>query len=313
MIHRTMFTLPSSDGKTRLRGFRWQPDGQIRGVLQISHGMVEHLERYNEFAEYLAAQGYAVIGHDHLGHGGSVGEHAEYGFFAEENGDRFLLQDMHRVTVLAKRLYPDKPVFLLGHSMGSFLLRRYMTIYGKEISGAIICGTGNITVSQARLALMLSSVSAKLFGKRHHSKLIDLLALGQYALQYGNPLRPGSWLSKNEESVRAYAADPRCGFCFTVGAYRDFFRVLMALAKEKNFDRIPRDLPVFMISGMEDPLGGYTRAVLSVYNRFVAMGMKDIDIMFYPEDRHEILQETDRDLVFGDVLAWLRSHTEENA
>ena len=135
--------------------------------------------------------------------------------------------------------------------------------------------------------------------------MLDMLALGQYAMQYGNPIRPGSWLSKNTESVAAYQTDPLSGFMFTAGAYRDFFRLLKAIASGKDADRIPRDLPVLFISGMEDPLGGYMKKVLNVYNRYVEMGMKDTDIYFYPDDRHEILQELDRENVFRDILRWM--------
>lgn len=303
-----IFTLPSADGKTTLHGIRWDPEGETAGVLQISHGMAEYLNRYEEFAEYLTAAGFAVIGHDHLGHGLSVTNDGRYGYFADENGDRILLQDMHRINVLAKKKYPGKPVFILGHSMGSFLLRRYITIFGGEIDGALICGTGSIGLPQTRFGLTLTHVLIRIFGRYFHSRLIDLLALGQYVLQYGNPIRRGSWLSKNEESVRAYRNDPLCGFRFTVGAYDDFFRVLKSLAEEKDYQRIPRELPLILLSGMDDPLGQYSKAVLAVYNRYREIGMKDLDILLYPGDRHEILNETDRDVVYADILAWLRAH-----
>lgn len=304
-MHRTRISLPSSEGSITLHGYHWTPDGTVRGVLQIAHGMVEHIGRYDEFARFLAGHGFAVLGTDHLGHGDSVGASGERGFFAEEKGDAALIRDMHRVTVLAKKLHPGVPVFLLGHSMGSFLLRRYITLYGRELSGAVICGTGSITSGEAGLGLRLANLLIRFRGAHFRSRLMNLMAIGQYAMQYGNRRRPGSWLSKNTESVRDYAEDPRCGFLFTVGAYRDFFRILKSLAEEKDFERIPRELPLLMISGMEDPLGGYSRKVLEVYNRFVEMGMKDLDIYLYRDDRHEILQETDRDKVFSDVLCWM--------
>ncbi|MCD8053329.1 MAG: alpha/beta hydrolase [Lachnospiraceae bacterium] len=306
-MEKRRFTIPSSDGITTLHGMRWLPEGEVRAVLQIAHGMVEHIGRYEELAEHLAEAGFAVIGHDHLGHGATARDPEDLGYFADEKGDVCLVKDMHRVTCLAKGLHPGVPVFILGHSMGSFLLRRYMTRYGKEVQGAVICGTGDFREAEVRTGLALAERLEKLRGRHFRSQFLNAVALGQFAMQYGNRLRPGSWLSRNEESVEAYRSDPLCRFTFTVGAYHDFFHLLRDLCEERDFEAIPRDLPVLFVSGMDDPLGGYTKRVLRVYNRFVEMGMQDVDIYLYPDDRHEVLNELDRDQVHQDILRWMES------
>ena len=301
------FTIPSADGRTTLHGIRWIPEGEVRGVLQLVHGMSEYIDRYDGLATWLCDYGIAVIGHDHLGHGASMVTMADKGFFAEKNGKGILLKDIHRVNWIAKKLHPEVPVFILGHSFGSFLLRRYMTIYGGEMDGAIVCGTGDFEGTEVRLAHALAGKIAKAKGDHYVSNALDQLALGGIRMQFGpHPgQREGSWLSANSANVLAYEADTLCGFPFTAKGYEDFFDLLVDIADHTDTDQIPRELPVLLISGMDDALGGFTKKVLNVYNRYVAMGMKDVDVFFYPEDRHEILQEEDREKVFDDIRAWL--------
>ncbi len=307
------FFIPSADGKRKVHGFWWIPEGKVRAVVQLVHGMVEHIGRYDAFARYLNQQGFAVIGHDHLGHGESVLGPEDYGFFSEKMGKVALLKDMYHVTRMAKGRYPTLPVFVLGHSMGSFFLRRYLTIYGDKIDGAIIMGTGWEPLGAVRFGRILAKVLMVVRGGHFRSQLVNGLALGSYVGKFGGKRRPGSWLSRNEENVRAYREDAHCQFRFTVSAYHDFFSVLEDLAKKKNFDRIPRNLPVLLVSGMDDALGGFTKKVLRVYNEFVELGMEDVDVRFYKDDRHEILNELDRDAVYEDIRDWLERHLEERA
>lgn len=305
------FFFLSANEKTQIHGIWWIPDGKVRGVVQLVHGMVEHIGRYDEFARFLNQQGFAVIGHDHLGHGLSVYSEEDYGFFSDKLGQVALLKDIHRVTKKAKARYPKVPLFVLGHSMGSFLLRRYLTIYGDEINGAIVMGTGYEPLLAVRFGKVLAKTLTVLRGGHYRSKIVNGLALGSYVAKFGNRRRPGSWLSKNEENVKAYKEDPHCHFVFTVSAYHDFFCVLEDLASGKNFDRIPRNLPVFLVSGMDDALGGFTKRVLHVYNEYREMGLEDVDVQFYKDGRHEILNEVDRELVYEDIRAWLERHLEK--
>ena len=276
-MKRTRISFLSSEGTVTLYGFHWCPDQDPAAVLVLSHGMVEHIRRYDEFARAMAASGIAVLGMDLLGHGDSVNKDGELGFFAERHGDRVLVRDMHLTVQTAHRLHPGKPVFVLGHSVGSFILRRYMTRFGNEIAGAILCGTGTVPLKITRFGVFLADWVCRKKGKHARSRLLQFLAEGKYYLPYLLPWKKGSWLSKNQESLKAYAEDPRCGFCFTAGAYRDLFRILENLAREKDMEKIPQTLPVLLCSGMEDPVGDKSREVLEVYNSLVARGLRDLE------------------------------------
>ncbi len=308
---RQEFYFPSADGENRIHGYWWRPDGQVKAVLQMVHGMTEHIGRYDRFANYLTHYGFAVIGHDHLGHGESVQSPEDYGFFAQKNGKVALLKDMHHVTRKARDQYPDVPLFILGHSMGSFFLRRYITLWGDEIDGAIIMGTGHVPLSLARFGKGLCALMQKKKGPKHRSRILHRITLGSYQAKFGkNPKRPGSWLTRDNEIAREYAKDEKSGFVFTTSAYGDFFSLMIDLAKEKDANRIPKDLPLILVSGMDDPVGGFAKGVLEVYNHLVSLGMEDVDIRLYKEDRHEILNELDRDEVYGDLCAWMVEHAE---
>lgn len=302
------FFLNSSDGKNRLHGFFWLPEGDPRALVQITHGMAEYIDRYDPFASFLANQGYAVIGHDHLGHGQTAKSDADLGFFAEKDGDRIVIDDIHLVTLEAKKRFPGKKILLLGHSMGSFMTRRYLAVYSKDLDGAIIMGTGNIPAPVAGLGVFCSKVSV-LFHKDHYrSKFLTGLALGSNNKPFAPNRTEVDWLSRNNENVDRYVADPLCGFLFTNAAFRDFFTVMKKIAKQEGFDTIRRDLPLLIISGELDPVGG-KKACTAVKAQYDQLGFTDVTLKLYPEDRHEILNELDREQVFSDLLLWIAKKT----
>jgi len=298
--------LKSYDGITTLHGFLWLPEGNARGVVQLVHGMVEYIDRYHDFAVYLAEHGFAVIGHDHLGHGESVLSQDRLGYFASERGYEILIDDMKQFTMEALNRFPGVPNFILGHSMGSFLLRDYLTRYSHLVKGAVIMGTGYIPKALAKTGLTLSRMVSRIRGPFHRSPLLTSLALGQN----NKPFKPNrtevDWLSRNEENVDRYVADPLCGYLFTASAYTDFFTVLTRLAMQTDFDHIRKDLPVLITSGELDPVGGKA-ACEKIRDEFMALGLKDVTLKLYPEDRHEILNEVDRDQVFSDLEVWFSS------
>ena len=296
--------LRSSNGKTNLHVNIWTPETAPRAVLQLVHGMVEHIERYDEFARFLCDNGIAVVGADMLGHGKSVNDPDDYGFFAETNGKTYLLNDMHKVNAYAKKLFPGLPTFMLGHSMGSFMVRRYITKWGFELDGVIITGTGNMPAAAVKFRKFLAWADVTLRGARHRSKALAFLATGMNNLKFKLSGK-GSWLSKNTESVQAYLDDPKCGFMFTASAMHTLFSLIEDLADRKDFDQIPKGLPIFVASGADDPLGNNAKGVLAVYNQFIRLGIRDVNVNIYPGDRHEILNETDRDVVYSDMLFWL--------
>ena len=295
------FSFPSADGKTTINGYRWDPDGEILGVVQLVHGMEEHILRYEEFAAFLTGIGFAAIGHDHLGHGKSVASEADRSFFAEKLGYECVLLDMHSVTVLAAKLYPGKPIFMLGHSMGSFFARRYISLYPQALQGVILSGTGFQPYLAVHVGKRLARLIGTIRGHRYQSKLIHQLAIGSYGPNF-------KWLCSRESVVEAYEADPACGVMFTVWAYKDFFKLMETLALGKDHQKIPAELPVLLISGMKDPVGGCTKGVLKVYNRYRKWGMKKVDVIFYKDDLHEILNENDREDVYRDVQFFLQNN-----
>lgn len=300
------FYIPSSDGVTKIHGYIWTPEGAPKFFLQLVHGMCEYIDRYDAFATFLTAHGVGVIGHDHLGHGKSVSSEEKLGYFAHEDGYKCVIEDMHKVTLEGKKAFPGVKNFILGHSMGSFMTRYYLTRHASDVNGAIIMGTGFIPGALAGVGKTASKLVRKTKGEFHHSKLLTALALGSNNKPFAPNRTAVDWLSRNEENVDRYVADPLCGFLFTAGAYVDFFTVLSLIAKQDGFSNIPKDLPILLTSGELDPVGGKA-AVQKLKAQYDALGLTDVSVKLYPEDRHEILNEVDREQVYREILSWLTS------
>lgn len=297
------FYFDSANGVNRIHVVFWRPEGEVKAVVQLSHGMVEYVERYAALAEYLNERGIAFIGNDHLGHGKSVASKKDYGYFAKENGDTAVLSDLHMVTQKIKTMFPGVPVILLGHSMGSFFARRYVTVHGEEIAGAIIMGTGYQPAFITSLGGIVASLIMKVKGERCRSSLMYQMMLGGYNKRFRTEGQ-NAWLSKETENVRRYNKDPLCSFRFTASACRDFMHLLTELAKHKDFDKIPKDLPVLFIAGEDDPVGDFGKGVKKAYKEYVALGMNDVSLKLYPGLRHEILNEAEKERVFGDIYEY---------
>lgn len=299
------FAYLSNDRITQIHAVRWIPEGEIRAVLQIAHGMVEHIERYDAFAAFLANQGILVTGNDHLGHGNSVRSKEDLGYFAEKKGNVVLIKDMHALRKMTQEQYPDIPYFMLGHSMGSFLLRQYLCVYGRGLAGAVIMGTGHHSAAELTAALALTENLAKVKGWRHRSTAVDGIVSGVCRKNLENPRTSKDWLTKEKEIVDAYVSDERCRFVFTLNAYHNMFLGLYRLTVKESLARMPKDLPVFFVSGAMDPVGNNGKGVLQVYAEFKELGMRNVNLRLYPGDRHEILNETDREKVYEDILGWI--------
>ena len=302
------FTFLSNDGRTAVHAVKWTPDtGVYKAILQISHGMVEFIERYIPFAEFLTSKGYMVVGHDHIGHGQSVAHTYDWGYFCEENPSDIVVEDMHKLRSIIQETNPKVPYFMLGHSMGSFMLRKYLAIHHDKLRGAIIMGTGFIPQNMTWLALKLTSVIAKLRGAKHRSKLIQSLAFGAdyKGFDMTGEKPEDSWLTKDADIVKAYYNEPRCTYMFTVNGYKGLFEAVNYSCNPENAKKISKKLPLFIVSGEQDPVGGLGKGVKDVYDMYEAAGMLDLTYKLYENDRHEILNETDKQIVFEDLLAWM--------
>lgn len=295
----------SSDGMTRLHGVIWEPEGEPRAIVQLAHGMVEYVERYGDFAEFLNVHGILVAGNDHLGHGDSINGEEDRGYFAERKGDNCVLKDLHRMTLVLQKKYPNIPHFLFGHSMGSFFTRRYLCVYPDEIDGAMICGTGWQPKAVLAGACLLTKAEMLLHGGRFRSQWIDKLAFGAMNRTFEPTRTPKDWLCRNEAIVDAYIRDAKCGFLFTLNGYYGLFRTMMLAQKRSRLKKMEKRLPVLFIAGAADPVGKFGKGVARVAKVFEKLGMEDVECILYPEMRHEILNEIGREAVFADVLFWL--------
>ncbi|MCI8465167.1 MAG: alpha/beta hydrolase [Lachnospiraceae bacterium] len=305
-IKKEEFYVESDERGQKLHCIAWHPEsGQVKAVLQIVHGMVEYVERYEAFACFLAERGYAVIGHDHLGHGKTAATREELGYFSKKDGDKHVIADMYRMTCAGRKRWPGVPLVIMGHSMGSFFTRKYLTRYSRKVDGAILMGTGFMGFSLVSFGKLVAGLICKVRGSRYRSRLLYKLTLGGNNRRIKDLRTENDWLSTNEESVDAYNQDPFCTFIFTAGAYRDFFTILTDLAAKKNFSTMNRELPVLFVAGEEDPVGNYGKGVKACCKQFQELGFKDVTLKLYPGDRHEILNELDRHMVFEDLALWL--------
>lgn len=298
------FTYPSHDGKTQIHAICWEPDEKPAAVLQISHGMVEYIDRYDEFAAFLTRQGYVVVGNDHLGHGKSVQDDSWLGYFAEKEGNKVVLRDIHRLRLMIQKRFPDVPYFILGHSMGSFLVRQYLCLHGSGLAGAIIMGTGHQPRIATAFGMALCKTMALFTGWHYRSFLVDAMAFGGYNRKFGS-LKGRQWLSRNEENVAAYVKDPLCTYRFTLNGYYNLFYSIHMLSDEEILAKMPKNLPIFLVAGEDDPVGNAGESVKKVYEQFKRLGMKDVTLKLYPQDRHEILNEVDREDVYWDIFHWM--------
>lgn len=287
----------------------WCPDEGVKALFQITHGMAEHGERYEDFARFLCEKGFAVVVNDHIGHGKSVKNDDDLGYFGENDGWNALVEDERNITALMEKEFPDVPLIYFGHSMGSFIAREYIRRYAKidpRIKGAIICGTGGRNPAVG-VAITLAGTIAKTKGSKFRSELINKLAFGTYNKQIPAPATPFDWLSTDKDQVAKYIADKYCGFLFTAAGYRDLFTLLKVISQPGWYDSISTTLPILLTAGGDDPVGGYGKGVREVYNGLKERGVYDVTLKIYPGMRHEILNEVENRKVYEDMAEWALS------
>lgn len=285
--------------------YRWEPDTPAKAVLQIVHGMAEHAGRYARVAEQLTLAGYAVYAGDCRGHGQTAGTPGDLGYLADSNGFGHALDDLHRVHARIVEQHPGLPIYLFGHSMGSFLVRHYLFTYGESVAGAVLSGTSGGTGFQARLAGIVAVPERLRLGPRGRSVLLDWLLFGGFNRNFKPTRTEFDWLSRDTSEVDKYVADPLCGFAFTVQGWIDVLGGLIEMERAQNIRRVPRSLPLYLFSGDRDPVGQETRGVRSVTKAYRKAGLSDVTERFYPGGRHEMLNETNRAEVQRDLIGWL--------
>ncbi|MFG6384014.1 MAG: lysophospholipase [Lachnospiraceae bacterium] len=300
------FKFLSADKSTKIHAVKWEPEeGKIKAILQISHGMVEYVERYDEFAKYLTQQGILVVGNDHLGHGESVKSQELWGYFAPNNGSNIVIKDLNRLRAIIQKEYPEIPYFMLGHSMGSFLLRKYLSIYGVGLQGAIIMGTGTQPDAAVKFGKVVCKFLAIFRGWKYRSRFINRLAFAGNEKRFRKENLSHSFLTKDKKIIDAYNKEPKCNFIFTLNGFYNLFDTIHYINQSQNINAIPKNLPLFLVSGEEDPVGNYGVGVKTAYEAYKRAGIKDINWKLYPTDRHEILNETDKDKVYKDIYQWI--------
>ncbi len=302
-IHRDV-TFPSSDGKNTIHAELFIPsDNNISAVVQISHGMMDYVGRYRGMAEAFCAKGIALCGHDHLGHGDSVKTPDDYGFFASKNGYNYVIDDVKGMNDLIRKEFPGVPVVLLGHSMGSFIARLYSVKYADSIDGLIIHGTAGPNPATGA-GLLLVKILRAIKGERHRSKFVCSLADGGYNKGFDPAEGDGAWLTRDPSMVADRVGNPKNDFIFTLAAYEDLFTFLGNCNDSQWFREFPNGLPTLIVSGESDPVGGFGKGVRYVYDNLKKNGA-NVSLKLYPEARHELFMETNRNEVFADLIAWI--------
>ncbi len=309
MTNMTEFTFLSTDGKTQLHGMRWEPeDGSVRAVLQICHGVAEHIARYDAFARYLNGLGIAVVGHDHLGHGLSLPEGGTPVYFGEGNTWNTVVDDIYVLHQRIRLWYPDVPLCIMGHSMGSFLTRTYLIRYPGTVKAAVIMGTGWQPKAVIAGGMAVAKAVGAVVGENGTSDLVTNLAFGAYNKLFAPNRTSCDWLSVDEDNVDTYMADPLCGADATVGLFRQMLLGIRFNQKLSNLRQMDPRIPVLFVAGEKDPVGDCGNGVRRTYQEFRRAGVQDCTLKLYPGLRHEILNEkAQQQQIFEDIGQWLTS------
>lgn len=289
----------STDNIHTLKGLIYIPEGEIKGIFHLVHGMCEYIGRYAHIFAALAERGYVCCGYDNLGHGKTARDENELGFIAHRDGWKYLVRDVKAFEDAVKKIYPDIPLCLMGHSMGSFIARIAAENYGDGIEKFIICGTGGPNPA-APFGLLATDIMRLLNGEKHKSKLVNKLAFGAYNKRFEGDSE-FEWITTDREVINKYAADKYCNFKFTVSAMHDLVKLNQLANRPAWFKNIRKNLPILLISGSDDPVGAYGKGVTRVYNKLKAAGVKDVTLKLYNGCRHEIHNDSCKNQVINDI------------
>ena len=299
------YRYPSADGKNTIYAEIYSPKSSApRAIVQLAHGMIDYTGRYTALASFLTSHGFIFAGNHHLGHGKSVATEEDFGYFAEKGGYRYVLDDIHTFNKHLHKSYPDLPIILLGHSMGSFISRLYVAEHPSAVSGLIIHGTGgpNPLVGVGKT---LAKLIRSFYGSRHRSDLINNMAFGAYNKKYPKAEGHNAWLTRDLSKVATRDTDPFTSYKFTVSGYIDLFTFLALCNSKAWFKKYPKDMPTVIMSGDMDPVGNYGKGPRYVYKQLMINGADNVKLFMYEGARHELFNETNSDEVFADILTWI--------
>lgn len=300
------FKLKSADRVNTISGIMWIPEGEVKCILQLSHGMIEYIERYDDFAKYLNTQGILVVGNDHIGHGDSVSSPEDFGYFGEKDGGAIIVHDLYHITKIMKRRYEGVPYIMLGHSMGSFMLRRYIINHSEAIDGAIIMGTGNQSGALLKAGRFICKIFELTKGKRYRSDFVSNLTFGAYNKRITEDMT-GNWQTSDQEILDKIKDVPAANYKFTVSGFRQLFETISYVEDKKNIDKIRKDLPILVVSGDADPVGNYGKDVKKAHKALCKAGIENVTLKLFEGDRHEVINEKDRAEVYEYLYEWIMS------
>ena len=305
------YTFKSTSGLSDIFAEGYFPLQNIKpkGIIQISHGMAEHHERYEDFISYLNDNGYIVFINDHLGHGKSVADDKEPGFFGKHAGYIHMVEDMKKLSDIAKEECPGLPFVLFGHSMGSMLSRLYTERYGESLDAAVYCGTSGPNAA-AQPGIVIVKLIQTLKGDHYRSKFIDKLAFGSYNKKINPQKTDFDWLTSVDGEVNKYIADPYCGFLFTTCGYKDLLNLTVVINRAEWYTSVPENLPIYVVSGGEDPVGNYGKGIKEVYQNLIDSKHTNVSMKLFEGDRHEILNESNKAEVYKNILDWINGAIE---
>jgi alpha-beta hydrolase superfamily lysophospholipase len=298
-------TLDMSDG-FKLYAFIKEPTIKPIGHIHLLHGMAEHVGRYEFAINFFCEQGFIVSGHDHRGHGQTALLNGMKGYFAENDGFNRVVQDTHEVISEVKTGNPALKFILLGHSMGSFIARRYIQLHGDDVDLAIFSGTGDDSGIARYGGLAFAHLAGRRKGYTERNHLIDSFVFGAFNKKIDNPQTKFDWLSKNEHHVSDYILDEKCGFIPTTQFFIDLFNGLGLIHKKREIAKVPKNLPILLFSGVDDPVGNYGKAVWKVARQYHDANIDEVTVLIFEEGRHELLNDPAQVHVLEAVLEWMQ-------
>lgn len=304
-MNKREFYYPSSDGKTRIHAVEWIPEEEPKAILQIAHGVTEYILRYEEFAEFLTSKGIVVVGNDHIGHGTSIAEKAKPMYFGPEGSFKYAVDDINTLYKITEEKYKNIPYIILGFSLGSFIVRRFLIDYPDTVDGAILVGTGQIAPIKIKIAKFIAKSEAKKHGDDNPTPMIKSLSFDNYNKLFKPNRTDYDWLCLSKTSLDKYIKDEKRGKELSAGLFREMLSGMEYTGNLENIKKMNKDIPIIFLSGEMDPVGEKGKSVKKAYDYFKKAGIKDVSMKLYKNLRHDILHEDNAEQIYQDILEFI--------